>query len=73
MVDQVHTFNAEWFTSMLGVGVGPERDVLGGGRGIESAWLATGCSASLFWPQTLIFLIRDVYLRAVLLGCGLQL
>lgn len=31
MVDQVHMFNAERFTSMLGVGVSPGRDVSGGG------------------------------------------
>lgn len=44
-------------------GGSPGNDVLGGGRGIESVWPNMGCSASLFWPQTLTVLISNVSLR----------
>lgn len=58
---QVHMCNAVYAHAELS----PGNDVSGGGGGIESIWPNMGCLASLVWTQMLIFLIRNVYLRAV--------
>lgn len=66
---RVHMFNAEWCA--VHAGVSPGNTVLGGGRGAESAGLRS-VPGKPIWEQMLIILIGNIYLRAVLPGCGPQ-